>query len=288
MKLALSIVSKPGHPDLAIASQLLQASGFVYASQLANAQALLWSAPAGTHVKTVAELLEPLQIDWCLHENEPKPCQVLLCDMDATLIAQECIDELAHLAGVGPKVRAITSAAMAGKLDFTQALRARVALLAGQPQSILANCWETRIHINAGAATLVATMNQIGAKTVLVSGGFTWFANRVAKQLGFNQFHANELGVEQQHLSGTIIGPILDGQTKLEHLQRLCSPPDNACVIGDGANDLLMVQAANLGIAYHGKPILEQHANGRIRHTDLTSALFFQGIAISDWVIRAE
>ncbi|PHR59206.1 MAG: phosphoserine phosphatase SerB [Robiginitomaculum sp.] len=281
MEHILSVVAKPGHRDLDLAVQSLQANGFALGRQLAPRQAVELRGIAST-----AQLdlwLGQLQVDWCRHPTPPTQKDVLLCDMDSTIIGQECIDELADLASIGPQVKQITAAAMAGKLDFAQALRERVRLLAGQSEELLSRCWSTRISINAGAKTLVATMNQLGSKTALVSGGFTWFADRVAKVVQFGESHANQLAITDQQITGKIEGPIVDGAVKLAHLQRLCQDPARVMAIGDGANDLLMVEAAGLGLAYHAKPILLRKADGRIRHTDLTTALFFQGITKTDW-----
>ncbi len=283
MQNILSVVSKPGHPDLDLAVQYLQANGFALGRQLSPGQAIELAGQASA--SQLEKWLDQLQVDWCYHPTSPTRKEVLLCDMDSTIIGQECIDELADLAGIGSQVKQITAAAMAGKLDFSQALRERVSLLAGQSDDLLSRCWETRISINAGAKTLVATMNQLGSKTALVSGGFTWFADRVAKTVGFAEAHANQLAIIDQKITGQIEGTIVDGAAKLTHLQRLAQDLTRAITIGDGANDLLMVEAAGLGLAYHAKPILLRGANGRIRHTDLTTALFFQGIVKTDWVL---
>lgn len=278
----ISVVSRCGHPDFAIATQKLQANGFILTRQLLTDQAAEFES--NIRVGFVTGLLNDLAVDWCVHQMPVQIAHVLICDMDSTLIAQECIDELADLAGVGDQVKAITEAAMAGDLDFATALTERVHCLAGHDEALLMHCWQTRTHINPGAKTLVATMKKFGANTALVSGGFTWFAKRVAETLGFDEFHANQLVIENGRIKGTIAGPILDNHTKLSHLQRLAPAPVISCAIGDGANDLLMVQGASLGIAYCAKPILEQSANGRIRHTDLRTALLFQGILPKDWV----
>jgi phosphoserine phosphatase len=250
---------------------------------LAEGQALEFKGEMST--QAMAELLSSFQVDWCLHNAPIRALPVLLCDMDSTIIGQECIDELADLAGVGEQVKAITAAAMAGELDFEQALKARVFLLKGQSEDILSQCWHERIQINPGAKTLIATLNQLGSKTVLVSGGFDWFTSRIAEQVGFFENHANALQTENGTLTGEISGDVLTGETKLVHLLRVADTPQNACAIGDGANDLWMVRAAGMGLAYCAKPVLEQSANGRIRHTDLTTALFFQGIKPKDWVM---
>ncbi|MBL4617518.1 MAG: phosphoserine phosphatase SerB [Robiginitomaculum sp.] len=282
----LIIVSKAGHPDLAVAKTLLQSIGFVSGSQLLKDQAMQFSGNS-SHSQ-VSTILQPLKIDWCLHETLLRPADILVCDMDSTIIGQECIDEMADLAGVGEAVQAITKAAMHGDLEFSHSLSERVEQLAGQSKNILDECWNNRITINPGAKTLIATMNRLGAKTALVSGGFTWFAKRVAQAVGFSEYHANQLEFDGCKLTGNVIGEVIDGVAKLGHLSRLSKGGKITCVIGDGANDLAMVKGANIGIAYHAKPILEQSANGIIRHTDLSTTLLFQGVLPKNWVFIEE
>jgi len=282
MAQTLIVVSKPGHPDLAIAEILLQFIGFVVASQLLKDQAIQFRGNS-SHSQ-VSTILRQLEVDWCLHQTAPQMADVLVCDMDSTIIGQECIDELADLAGVGEQVKAITKAAMHGDLEFSHSLAKRVKQLAGQSKDILDECWKDRITINPGAKTLIGTMNNLGAKTALVSGGFTWFAKRVAQTVGFCEYHANELEFRDHKFTGNIIGEVIDGVAKQDHLSRLAKDNKITCAIGDGANDLAMVKAANIGIAYYAKPILEKSANGIIRHTDLSTALLFQGILPKNWV----
>ncbi len=284
MQNTLSIVSKPAHPDLQIASRILQTNGFIPARQLAEGQALEFKGSATQ--KQLAKYFAPLAIDWCLHKEPVNVHSVLLCDMDSTIIQEECVDELADLAGIGAQVKNITRAAMNGEIDFEQALRRRVALLSGQSSTCLETCWKERINISQGAKTLIATMNEMGAITALVSGGFTWFTKRVGEQVGFLETHANQLQIKDGQLTGCVQGAIVGANTKLQHLERLRAAGGTVCAIGDGANDAPMIAAANMGIAYHAKPILADHANGQIRHTDLSTALFFQGINKEKWVMR--
>jgi len=283
MNKILSVVSKPGDPDLAAACQKLQANGFERVRQLEVGRAVEFSGAA--HPSELAKLLDELAVDWCLHDGQVRVYPVLICDMDSTIIGQECLDELAAIAGSGPEVQTITEAAMAGELEFDQSLLRRVQTLAGQDENILQQCWAQRIRLNPMAKTLIATLNRIGTHTALVSGGFTWFSGRVAKQAGFAEHHANRLEIQNEKLTGKVQGPILNGRAKLAHLHRLSANADDVCAIGDGANDLPMIAAAAMGLAFHAKPILTDAANGRIRHTDLATALFFQGIPSHDWVI---
>ena len=211
---------------------------------------------------------------------------VLVCDMDSTLIGQECIDELADYAGVRKQVSAVTERAMRGEIGFEDALRERVATLEGLPESALEECYRTRITLNAGARTLARTMRASGAVTVVVSGGFTFFAERVAEACGFEFAHANVLEVKDGKLTGRVVEPILGRQAKLDALLRYTDgDPSRACVIGDGANDLAMIQAAGMGIAFRAKPVVAEAARFRIDHTDLATALLLQGYREADFVL---
>jgi phosphoserine phosphatase len=201
--------------------------------------------------------------------------------MDSTMIQQECIDELADLAGVGLQVKGITAKAMNGELDFEQALRARVALLEGQPASIIDQALKTRIFFTAGGAELLATMKSNGAYTALVSGGFTAFTQPVSQHLGFHEHHANKLLVDQGVVTGQVSDPILGQQAKVEALERLIAQlsitAQDVLAVGDGANDLGMLQRAGSGVALHAKPSVAAQCDIRINHGDLTALLFLQG-----------
>ena len=206
---------------------------------------------------------------------------LLLADMDSTMIMQECIDELAAEAGVGPRVAAITARAMNGELNFHEALTERVGLLAGLPESVIAHVLETRITHAAGGAALIATMRAAGAHTVLVSGGFTAFTGPIAQVLGFHEHHANTLLVADGRLTGQVAQPVLGKQAKLDALKaistRLGLTPADAIAVGDGANDLAMIEAAGTGVALHAKPVVAAQAPIRIDHGDLTALLYLQG-----------
>ncbi len=229
-----------------------------------------------------------LDVDFALQKAKGRKKKLLICDMDSTLIGQECIDELADFAGVGPHVADITERAMRGDLDFEAALRERVALLQGLPLSTLQTCFDERIKLNKGALVLARTMKAHGATTVIVSGGFTFFTKRIAELSGFQYTQANVLLDDGKVLSGTVKMPILGRAAKLEALQDYAGDlggPDMALAIGDGANDLAMIKAAGLGIAYHAKPVVAEAAHCAINHTDLTSALYFQGYKESEFAI---
>ena len=218
----------------------------------------------------------------------PRRRQLLVADMDSTMIAQECIDELADYAGVKPQVAAITERAMQGELDFAEALRERVALLAGLDQAVLAQCLAERVRPNPGAQTLIATMRKGGARCLLVSGGFTAFAEPVGAMLGFDEVRANVLEVIDGKLSGRVTGPIVDSRVKRGALQetrdRIGLREDATMALGDGANDMAMVEAAGWGIAYRAKPALAEVADARLDHHGLDALLWAQGIPRSEWV----
>ncbi|NWH08376.1 MAG: phosphoserine phosphatase SerB [Alphaproteobacteria bacterium] len=207
--------------------------------------------------------------------------RLLLADMDSTIIGCECIDEIADFAGVKEKVAGITERAMRGELVFEDALRERVALLKGLPETTLEQVFLERVRLNPGARTLVATMAASGATTALVSGGFTFFTTRVATAAGFSLSQANTLLAEHGVLTGRVKEPILGRTAKLEMLLRLRAEhrylPEETLVVGDGANDLDMIGAAGLGVAYHAKPVVAEAAGARIDHGDLTTLLYLQG-----------
>lgn len=215
--------------------------------------------------------------------------RVLLADMDSTIIGVECIDELADFAGLKAEVAAVTEAAMRGELDFEAALIARVKLLQGLPETALDRAYEERVRLNPGAEVLVRTMREAGAQTALVSGGFTYFTERVAEAAGFAEHRANRLEISEGVLTGAVARPILGREAKRQALADLCAqagvPEMAAVAVGDGANDLDMVRAAGLGVAYRAKPALAVEADARLDHSDLTAILALQGIPETDWVL---
>lgn len=215
--------------------------------------------------------------------------RLLIADMDSTMITVECIDELADYAGIKPQIAAITARAMRGELDFKAALGERVALLAGLDESIIEQCLATRVRPMAGARTLIQTMRARGVRCVLVSGGFTRFADPVAAMIGFDVAIANGLEVADGRLTGRVIEPVVDSSTKLATLKAECAALDigaaQALAIGDGANDIPMLQAAGLGVAYHGHPSAVVAADAAIRVGDLTSLLYAMGIARGEWAV---
>ena len=218
--------------------------------------------------------------------------RLLIADMDSTMITVECIDELADYAGLKPQVAAVTEAAMRGELDFAGALDARVALLAGLDAGAIDRCLAERVRITPGAEVLVRTMRARAARCVLVSGGFTRFAEPVGQAIGFDRVIANVLEIAGDDgravLTGRVARPIVGAATKLDTLvterDALGLLPRAVLAVGDGANDLPMVQAAGLGVAYHAKPIVAAAAMARIEHGDLSALLHAQGIPRAEWV----
>jgi phosphoserine phosphatase len=216
---------------------------------------------------------------------QPLACRrkwLFLADMDSTMIGQECIDELADYAGLKAHVAAITERAMRGEIAFEPALRERVALLKGLPQTVAGEVIEKRIVLTPGGKTLVATMSAHGAYTCLVSGGFTLFTQTIGAMIGFDEDRSNILLVDgDASLSGLVAEPILGKEAKLDTLRelqkRLGLAPEETLAIGDGANDIPMIEAAGLGVAYHGKPAVAEAAAARIDHGDLTALLYAQG-----------
>lgn len=229
------------------------------------------------------------QVDAVLQPALGREKKLLISDMDSTLIHQECIDELADTLGLKAHVAAITERAMNGELDFKTALIERVALLKNLPEAALAAVFAQRITFMEGAKTLVATMKARGASAHLVSGGFTFFTSRVADVLGFDTHEANTLDIHNGALTGTVGEPILDKDSKraslLAHAAKRQIPLYATLAVGDGANDLPMLLAAGLGVAYHAKPAVEAAAKASIRFNDLSALLYLQGIAKRDWVI---
>ncbi|HEX5005978.1 MAG TPA: phosphoserine phosphatase SerB [Hyphomonadaceae bacterium] len=234
----------------------------------------------------------PAKADWAITPAADRRKKLLVSDMDSTIIGQECLDELADFAGRKAQVSAITERAMRGELDFAAALTERVAMLKGLELSALDACYAQRVTLNAAAKELVATMKAHGARTVLVSGGFRFFTSRVAKAAGFDTDRANTLIDDGKALSGAVGQPILGREAKLAALKEeaatLGLTPDDAIALGDGANDLDMIRAAGLGVAYKAKPIVAAETLARIEHTDLTAALFFQGYRAEEIVGAGE
>lgn len=246
------------------------------------------SLPHGDKQAVATTLTEHFgEVDLLVADHAIEIPRLFVSDMDSTMIGQECIDELADFAGIKDKVADITERAMRGELEFESALRERVGLLHGLGEHAIDRCLAERISPVAGARTLVETLKSKGCLTVLVTGGFHHFADRVAEQLGFERVVGNRLAVHNGHLTGQLAGPVSDASTKLGTLQEeRAQLGEGARVLatGDGANDIPMIQAADYGIAYRAKPKARDAANGRIVSEDLTTILSLFAIPRSEWV----
>lgn len=208
----------------------------------------------------------------------PKPeYKLIISDMDSTMITVECIDELADFVGKKSQVAHITERAMNGQLDFEAALTERVALLAGLPEATLQQCYDERVQMMPGASALLAAAKAKGIYCVLVSGGFDFFTSRVRRALGFDEDYSNQLEMSAGKLTGRVVPPILGKQAKLDCLMRTCEKlgisPQQAIAIGDGANDLPMLLAAGLGVAYRAKPVVQAQARAQLNHGDLSALI---------------
>lgn len=238
--------------------------------------------------RMVEDSVRHFPLDSCVQPHEGRKKRLLVADMDSTIIGCECLDELADFAGVKDQVAAITERAMRGELEFEGALRERVAMIRGLPLTDLERCYAERVRLNPGARTLVRTMAADGARCVLVSGGFTFFAAKVAEEAGFHLARANWLKEEDGALTGEVGEPILGREAKLQALMdesaALGVGPTDALALGDGANDLAMIEAAGLGVAYRAKPLVAARAAARVDRCDLTAVLHFQGYREDEFV----
>ncbi|MDJ0387434.1 phosphoserine phosphatase SerB [Roseomonas sp. E05] len=234
-----------------------------------------------------AAAFEGAPVDSVAQPAEGRRKRLLIADMDSTIVTSETLDELAAYAGLKERVAEITRRSMNGEIDFATALRERVAMLKGLALSALEATWaETRVM--PGAKALVRTMAANGAHCALASGGFTFFTGRVAEKVGFTSHHANLLEDDGATLTGTVAEPIFDRHAKLTTLKRLAAelglPLADTLAVGDGANDLEMLAAAGLGVAYHAKPVVAAAARVRVDHTDLRALLFAQGYRAAEFV----
>jgi phosphoserine phosphatase len=295
MELALTLVApEPGAASAALADVAQALAGVrarVKADRALSALALDVAVEAESEpaVREAAEAaLAGRPVDLCVQPGSGRRKRLLVADMDSTIINVECLDELADFAGLKPHIAAITERAMRGELAFETALRERVALLRGLAATALQQAYDERVRLNPGARTLVRTMAAAGARCVLVSGGFTFFTGRVAEAAGFHANRANVLEQDAGALTGQVREPILGREAKLaallEEAAALDLPLSAALAVGDGANDLAMIEAAGLGVAYRAKPIVAAQANARVDHADLTALLHFQGYAEDEFV----
>ncbi|THD79190.1 MAG: phosphoserine phosphatase SerB [Phenylobacterium sp.] len=295
MQLALTLVG----PEPGAAADALAAIG----PALAGAQArvkeprplgplaldLAVEAEDAAAVRRAAEAaLAGRAVDVCVQPWNGRKKRLLVADMDSTIINVECLDELADFAGLKAEISAITERAMRGELEFEGALRERVGMLNGLPVSALERAYAERVRLNPGARTLVRTMGAAGARCVLVSGGFTFFTARVAEAAGFHADRANTLLEAEGALTGRVGEPILGRAAKLAALEEeaatLGASLSETIAVGDGANDLGMIEAAGLGVAYRAKPIVAAQADAKVDHADLTALLYFQGYRAAEFV----
>lgn len=289
----LTLIAKPDSGLLtpALAEKVEKAVGARHLYWLADGEAAdipLLNSLDGIAEK-VAEALGEAQIDFVLQPAEGRRKQLLIADMDSTMIEQECIDELAAEIGVGERVAAITARAMNGEIEFDSALRERVGLLEGLDASVIDKVLNDRISLASGGHILLATMKARGGHAALVSGGFTHFTSRIAKMLGFDEHRANTLLEANGKLIGKVGEPILGADAKVQALeeitQRLGISSADAIAVGDGANDLPMLLRAGSGVALHAKPSVAAQANMVVNYGDLTALLYVQGYRKSDFAV---
>ena len=294
MRFALTLVSpEPEAVDAArslVEHAVHQAGGHIHETRYLAPGCIDKLIEGGTVVdlRAAAEAAAAdLPVDVCVQPAEGRKKRLLIADMDSTIIGCECIDELADFAGVKAQVAQITERAMRGELAFEGALRERVGMLKGLSLDVLQRCFDERVRLNPGARTLVTTMTAHGARAVLVSGGFEFFTSRVAALAGFQANRANRLIEDGAVLAGSVGEPILGKEAKLEALQQEAAAQgislSDALAVGDGANDLMMIKASGLGVAYRAKPVVAAEAHARVDHSDLTALLYFQGYAAEEF-----
>ncbi len=236
---------------------------------------------------TLSQLIDNQDLDAVAMSSSNRKKKVLVADMDSTIVTSETLDELADFANLKGRIAAITERAMNGDLDFKEALRERVGLLKGLSAHTLEKTMAL-VELTPGAKQLVHTMAANGAYTALVSGGFEYFTSRVAKDVGFDENQGNKLEIKDGKLTGQVIDPIINRDGKLQALIRIASEKmvamTDTLAVGDGANDLPMIQAAGLGVAFHAKPMVAGTARAQINHGDLTTLLYLQGYRDEEFV----
>ncbi|HSO46649.1 MAG TPA: phosphoserine phosphatase SerB [Rhizobiaceae bacterium] len=294
MSLLATLIANPENPvvDEPLATAAARLAGGAEIDWLAPGIAcdliLPVDAPLHSVKAELGALLAGREVDLAVQQSATRRKKVLIADMDSTMIEQECIDELADMAGFRDLVSNITARSMNGEIEFEEALRERVALLKGLPSSVIGEVLANRISLAPGGRELVATMKANGGWAALVSGGFTAFTGPVASMLGFDEHQANILEESGGMLDGTVREPILGRQAKADALtaiaERLGLTPEDFIAVGDGANDLQMLAMAGTGVALHAKPAVAKQARIRIDHGDLTALLYLQGYRSSQFV----
>lgn len=295
MAFVATLIAHPSNPVLTQklgeqAAEAVKASGLYW---LADGIACDIALRDGTDLQTAEADLRALigsaPIDLVIQNADTRRKKFLIADMDSTMIGQECIDELADVVGLKDKVATITARAMNGEIAFEPALRERVALLKGLPITVVDDVIAKRITLTSGGPELIATMKARGNYAALVSGGFTVFTSRIAATLGFDENRANILLENDGILTGEVAEPILGKQAKIDALlaitEKLGISPEDTIAVGDGANDLGMLDIAGSGVALHAKPTVAAQAKMRIDHGDLTALLYIQGYRRADFII---
>ncbi len=286
----VSLIAQPGKLDAEIAETLRNAWGggdINFLSLYEAAEFLLPVRP--NNFGEIWKDFQAMGVDLVLQKEKSRRKKLLIADMDSTMIAQECIDELAEEAGVGEAVKKITLSAMNGEIDFSEALVERIGLLKGASKNIIKTVIEQRISYVSGADILVATMKAHGAYTALVSGGFTAFTEHVSSKLGFDEHRANILLIKGALLTGEVAKPVLGKQAKVEALEeltdRLSIKDKDVIAVGDGANDLGMLSRAGTGVAMRAKPAVRANCDLKVNFGDLSALLYLQGFSKDEFVI---
>jgi len=277
--LVLNVIGKGAQPEPFI--EAIAGAGTAVTLSIGHAFDLPFAGDAGAALAAAKAVPGAQGFDINLVETDRRKKKLLIADMDSTIINVECLDELADMAGLKPKIAAITERAMRGELEFEAALRERVGMLKGLPLSALEKTYAERVRLNPGAEHLLATMRAHGAHTMLVSGGFGFFTRRVAEAAGFHAERGNTLLDDGAALTGEVGTPILGREAKLAALEEAVATLKldfaETLAVGDGANDLAMIQRAGMGVAYHAKPVVAAAAGAAINHNDLTALLYLQG-----------
>ena len=286
MSHVVTLVAVRGALTAATVARVREASGGGAVHALSAGEAADIECASPPDPQALAAALDGAPVDALVTPMEGRRKRLLVADMDSTIVTSETLDEIAAHAGLKDRVAALTQRSMNGEIDFASALRERVAMLRGLPLAALEQTW-ARTRITPGAAELVATMRAHGAFTALVSGGFTFFTGRVAAALGLDEHRANRFHDDGAALLGTVAEPILDRAAKLATLQELAARHglglSQTLAVGDGANDLAMIAAAGLGVAFHAQPVMAAAARSRVDHADLRALLFAQGYRAAEF-----